>query len=180
MSHRLLLSAGAFLAAAFVLAGCADTSTAAGPPGPKSAGNVGFTDYTDNDGPESTVILTGAIGDFGKAVSVNPDGSPNPDHSSELSLQLRQGSFRVSVAAVEKQFVQVMETFPADRKTCSGTEQVSGAVPVVAGSGTGAYKGISGSFDVSVSLAEVDQLNGCGGLLKQLLVITGSGTVTGY
>ncbi len=43
---------------------------------------VHLVDYTDNDGPDSAVILTGAIADFGKAVSVNPDGSVNPEHNS--------------------------------------------------------------------------------------------------
>jgi hypothetical protein len=142
---------------------------------------VDFTDYTDNDGPESTVILTGAIGDYGKAVSVRPDGTVDPDHSSQLDLALRDGSFRIDIAVLHKKFVGVMSHFPPNTGTCSGTVQVAGATPVVAGSGTGAYKGISGSFDLTITLAEVDAKTNCGAssaFLRQSIVTAGSGTVS--
>ncbi|GAA5190156.1 hypothetical protein GCM10023322_44650 [Rugosimonospora acidiphila] len=57
----------------------ASTSTAGGTTSAAAltaGGNVHLTDYTDDDGPTSTVILAGAVGDYGKAESVNPDGSP--------------------------------------------------------------------------------------------------------
>ena len=83
-----------------VAGGCSSTSTkrpAAGSTAPTATSTAGgttsatltaggtahLTDYTDNDGPTSTVILAGAIGDFGKAQSVNPDGSVNTKHNSE-------------------------------------------------------------------------------------------------
>ena len=45
------------------------------------------------------MILTGAIGDFGEAVSVYPDGTINPQHNAELNLALTRGSFRKRIAA---------------------------------------------------------------------------------
>jgi single-stranded DNA-specific DHH superfamily exonuclease len=40
---------------------------------------VNLFDDNDNDGAASTVILTGGIGDFGAAVSVDVSGAVNPD-----------------------------------------------------------------------------------------------------
>ena len=59
------------------------------PSGFSAAGNTHLVDYSTNDGPDSTVVLTGAIGDTGQAESVHPDGSVDPDHASEwLNLLL--------------------------------------------------------------------------------------------
>jgi hypothetical protein len=146
-----------------------------------SGSSVGFTSYTDNDGPESTVILTGGIGDYGTAVSVHPDGSVDPEHSSQLKLTLRDGSFRIGIADLDKKFVSAMSSFPPNTSTCSGTVRVSGATPIVAGSGTGAYQGISGGFNLTITLAEVDAKANCGpssAFLRQSIVIAGSGTVS--
>jgi hypothetical protein len=56
------------------------------------------------------------------------------------------------------------------------------AAPVVAGSGTGAYKGISGSFTLTITVNEVDGQsschNGASVLLSQALFIYGPGTVS--
>jgi len=142
---------------------------------------VHLVDYTDNDGPDSAVILTGAIADFGKAVSVNPDGSVNPEHNSQLELQLSRGTLRLDVAALDRTFVEVMATqFPANMTNCSGSVSASHAVPIVAGSGTGAYQGASGQFDLTIKLDEVDATgSNCQGtaLLSQMLITSGSGHV---
>ncbi len=143
-----------------------------------SGGAVHFTGYTDNDGPTSTAILTGAVGDYGKAQSVNPDGTVNLEHNSELDLALAQGSFRLSIADLDKKFVSAMSTFPSDKVTCSGAVTVAGTSPVVAGSGTGSYKGISGTFNLTLELDEVDPTLNCSTFLAQVIVITGSGTVS--
>jgi len=57
----------------------------------------------------------------------------------------------------------------------------SEVVPVVAGSGTGSYKGISGAFTLTVTLDEVYGLAGCTGAtayLAQTIILTGTGTVS--
>jgi hypothetical protein len=144
-------------------------------------GAVGFTDVTDNDGPRSTVILTGAIGDFGQATSVHPDGTVDPDHGSQLGLTLRYGSFRVNIADLHRSFVTAMRRFPSNTRTCSGTVTVAADAPIVAGSGTGSYRGISGGFHLTIALAEVDATANCGSssaFLRQSIVTAGSGTVS--
>lgn len=194
----LVLSVGILAAAtgALVLSACTTTSPSAAdtasnqnaadavaPPAAiyRGGDSVHLVDYSDNDGPGSSVILTGAIGDYGKAVSVNPDGSVNPEHNSQLRLDLGHGSFRLDIAALDQAFVAVMRTqFPTNTSTCSGSVSASHTVPIVAGSGTGTYQGVSGQFDLTIKLDEVDSTgSSCQGaaLLSQMLITTGSGHV---
>jgi hypothetical protein len=67
---------------------------------------------------------------------------------------LSQGSFRLSIAALDSAFTHAVARWPYDRSTCSIHGTVSGTAPVVAGSGTGAYRGITGTFSLTVSLDE--------------------------
>jgi hypothetical protein len=184
-SRLVSVSTIAAVGVAVLISGCAmdttrsavaDTTTT-----PAAGGAVGFTDYTDNDGPSSTVILTGAIGDFGRAVSVHPDGTVDPDHRSQLKLTLRDGSFRIGIADLDKKFVSAMRTFPPNTSTCSGTVTVAATARIVAGSGTGSYRRISGAFDLTLTLAEVDAKANCttsSALLKESIVTAGTGTVS--
>src|SRR5437879_1106236 len=76
--HRKLLVpvlAIASFAGAVVVGGCVPVATRAPAAGGTAAaharaagGTAHIVDYSDNDGPRSKVILTGAIGDFGEAV----------------------------------------------------------------------------------------------------------------
>jgi hypothetical protein len=150
------------------------TSARPGPPGTGAT----LTVYTDNDGPISTVLLTGKIGDHGQGRSVNRDGSLNKEHTGLLELDLTQGRFRIDIADLDKKFVATMANFPPNRSTCSGAASASGSAPIVDGSGTGAYKGITGSFALTISLVEVDEKPSCSGLVAQLIVITGTADVT--
>jgi hypothetical protein len=147
-----------------------------------AGGSVHLTDWTDNDGPTSAVILTGAVGDYGKVQSVNPDGSVNTQHNSQLNLMLTHGSFRLDIADLDKKFVTVLGKLAVNTTTCSGTASVNGTVPVVTGSGTGAYHGIGGTFTLTITLDEVYKPTGCmengGAYLSQSIVMTGTGTVS--
>jgi hypothetical protein len=64
--------------------------------------------------------------------------------------------------------------------TCSGSISVTVPTPVVPGSGTGSYRGISGVFDMTVTIDEVDTLpvcDGTRGFLSQLILVMGPGDV---
>lgn len=175
MRLRPCLSAVA-LAGLLCASACSSTHPHAAP-----TGNVHLTDYTDNDGPTATVILSGAVGDYGKARSVNPDGSVNADHTGQLDLALSHGSFRLDIAGLDKKFVAEVTKVAVNTRTCSATTSVTGPVPVVSGSGTGSYQGIHGSFTLTLTLDEVYQPAGCGEdtpYLAQFIVITGPGTVS--
>jgi hypothetical protein len=146
-----------------------------------TAAAVHFTDYAINtDGPSSSVILTGAVGDYGTAESVGPDGSIDSRHTSQLRLSLKRGSFRMDISTLGARLVAAYRSFPADPHTCSGSVSVRAAVPVVAGSGTGAYARLRGTFDLTAVVDEVDKppCDGTGAFLEQTIIITGTGTVS--
>jgi hypothetical protein len=150
---------------------------------PASGGQVFFTAYQNDDLPGSTVVLSGAIGDFGQAVSVLPDGTVDPEHSSQVNLALTQGSFRIVIGPLHAKFVNALSRAPYNLKTCSGHAAVTGTAPVVTGSGTGAYNGITGNFTLTITGNEVDAKPGCqpfsgSALLAQSINIAGSGTVS--
>jgi hypothetical protein len=160
------------------------TSTARGRVmAPASGGHVFFTAYQNDDLPGATVVLSGAIGDFGAAVSVFPNGTVNPEHSSQFNLALTQGSFRIVIGPLHTKLLKALRHAPYNRRTCSGHVAVTGTAPVVAGSGTGAYKGIRGSFKLTITANEVDTKPGCrpfsgSPLQAQSVFIAGSGAVS--
>jgi hypothetical protein len=144
-------------------------------------GAVHFIGYSKNsDGPDFTVILSGVIGDYGPAVTVRPDGTIDPEHSSELRLGLKHGSFRLNIASLDKKLVSATSRW-SSTPTCSFHVSVTAATPVVAGSGTGLYRRISGSVTITVTIDEVDVKPCPGGtsrFVSQLIFMAGSGTVS--
>jgi hypothetical protein len=144
-------------------------------------GTVHFIgDSKNSDGPDFTVILTGAIGDYGQAVTVLPNGRIDPEHTSELRLGLQKGSFRLSIVSLHRELRSADNRWVANR-TCSFHLSVTAAAPVVPGSGTGLYRGISGSFNLTVTIDEVDAKpcpHGTTRFFSQLIFVVGSGTVS--
>jgi hypothetical protein len=169
------------LTAALLTGGCV-SAVATAAAAPARTGTVRFTAYASDDLPGATVVLTGVIGDFGEAVSVLPDGSVDPEHTSEFNLALARGSFRIVIGPLHRKLVQAFTHFTPDPRTCSGHVSVTGAAPVVAGSGTGAYQGIKGSFRLTVAVNEVDAKSECHGgpsvLLAQTIFFSGSGAIS--
>jgi hypothetical protein len=174
------------LALALAVAGCASpasataastTTTATPAPGR----NTHITLYSINsDGPRFSAIVTGTVGDHGQAVSVYPDGRVDPQHDSDLSLRLGRGSFLLSAAVLDQRVVTAFRHWPGNPDTCSGHTSVTALVPVVPGSGTGAYRGISGGFTLTATVDEIDAKSGCtatGAFIAQVIVITGPGSV---
>jgi hypothetical protein len=175
----------AVIGTAVAVGGCASAAdqppVAGGASATAAGGNVRVTDYSDNDGPKSTVIFVGVVGDYGQATSVHPDGSVDPEHDSQLDVALTQGTFRIGITDLHQKITEGFLGFPANRSTCSGTVTATAAMPIVAGSGTGAYRGIKGSFVVTATIDEVDAKANCSGssaLLSQTIVMTGPGTVS--
>jgi hypothetical protein len=149
--------------------------------GSVQAGTVRLIAYSINsDGPHFHAILTGAIGDYGPAVTVHPDGKIDPEHTSQLELKLRHGTLRLGIATLDRAIVRAYQHWPANPHTCSGTIVVSAEAPVIASDGTGSYRGISGKFLVTATIAEVDTLpcNGTGKFLSQVIMLTATGKVS--
>lgn len=143
-----------------------------------SNGDVHLTEYSSNDGPRSSAILTGAIGDLGQAISVHPDGTINPNHDSQSELTLSHGTFRISIKDLDTKLVAAFARLQPDPRTCSGHVSVTALAPIVPGSGTGSYSGISGAITLSATVDEVFQTcSTSAAYLAQAVVVTGIGTV---
>lgn len=185
------------LAGALALTGCAPASTTSAPEstGTSTAsfaaagGNANIILYNINsDGPYYRAVVTGAIGDYGPAVAVYPDGKVDQEHNSELELNLSRGTFRLDIAALDREFLQDrLAHYPDYPATCSETISFTTRVPVVAGSGTGSYRGITGEFSIGVT-ADEDLTDGASAAGKpctqppsrlwEIIVLAGSGTIT--
>jgi hypothetical protein len=189
--HRKCLAAaiGAVLAGALALTGCATRATTASTTTPtahaataaSADGGARIMIYSINsDGPELRAIVTGAIGDYGPAVTVLPDGKVDPSHSNYLKLTLSRGSFQLSITDLDNKFVSATSHEPVYPRTCTDFVSVTAAVPVVAGSGTGAYQSISGSFTVTATLNEIEA-KPCepdNAFVWQAIVFAGPGTIS--
>ena len=174
------------LAIVLAVAGCgsaATSTTASASTGTTTTAstNTHVTLYSINsDGPRFQAIVTGAVGDHGQAVSVYPDGRVDPQHDSDLSLRLTRGSFLLDGAILDQRVVTAFRRWRGNPATCSGSATVTAQVPVVAGSGTGAYRRVSGRFTLTATVDEIDVKSGCtatGTFLAQVIVITGAGTI---
>jgi hypothetical protein len=155
----------------------------AGPHVPKSGGIVRITGYSDNDGPTSRVVVTGVVGDFGKAVRTTSPGSSGAEFN-ELVLKLTRGSFGLNIASLESELAAAISGhFPTNTTTCSGEVAVTGKAAIDSGSGTGAYKGLSGDLTLTITINEVESPPHCPAtdtspFLAQSVFISGSGTVS--
>jgi hypothetical protein len=156
---------------------------AAGPHVPKGGGHVELTGYSNNDGPRSTVLLTGAVGDFGEAVRSYASGTTDSEYN-RLVLSLSRGSFQLGIASLESKLNAAFSgNFPSDTATCSGIVTITGSAPIVEGSGTRAYRGLSGTFTLTITINEVDSWPTCpktdtAPFLAQTVFLTGAGTVS--
>jgi hypothetical protein len=189
MNRPAALFGGTLLAGALAATGCAASaasttastaSTSATAPA-TARNNAHLMVYSINsDGPDLRAIVTGAIGDYGPAVTVFPDGKVDPSHTHDLELKLARGSFMLSITELDKKFVAVTSHEPIYPRTCSDYMTASAPMAVVPGSGTGAYRGISGRFAVTITADEVEKkpCQPVGAIQYQALVLRGPGRVS--
>lgn len=150
-------------------------------------GNAHIVIYSVNsDGPYFRAVLSGSIGDYGPAVAVYPNGKVDPEHNSEVELKLSRGTFRLSIAQLDREFFGDLSHFPDYPGTCSEHVGFTTRVPVVAGSGTGSYRGITGDFTIGVTADEALAPSAAGKpctqapwkKLWEVIVLAGPGTVS--
>ena len=161
----------------------ASTVTAAAARTPATGGVHGVAHLViysiNSDGPDFQAIVSGAIGDYGPAVTVLPDGKVDPEHTSEMEVELRHGTFRLYIEPIASKFRAKTSHEPVFPGTCSDYFDVSASVPIVVGSGTGSYRGITGSFSSSL-MGNEDQVSPpcSNAFARQIILLTGSGTVS--
>ena len=157
----------------------AGPSSTAGPA--RAASQAHLMLYSINsDGPDLRAIVSGAIGDYGPAVTVFPDGTVNPSHTHDVELKLTRGSFKLSITGLDRKFVAVTRHEPIYPRTCSDHMTATAVTPVVPGSGAGAYRGISGQFRLTITADEVEKkpCQPAAAFQWQALVLDGPGTVS--
>jgi hypothetical protein len=132
------------------------------------------------------ILLTGAIGDFGKATSTTKSGKVDPN-GKYVHIVLQHGTFKVNAVAFNN---RAAKTQPKSNfTTCTSWATFSG--PVTLFGGTGAYAGISGRIRITTSFAAVFPRNTSGPHKGQCkrgnrvapldafnAAITGSGNIT--
>jgi hypothetical protein len=136
-------------------------------------GRVHLTGYSDNDSSTSSVILVGAVGDFGSGTLNQKSGT--------FVLQLSHGSsFTLQFAGLESKFLAVLRRLSVNQSTCSAFAQVSGTAPIVSGTGTGSYVHRTGAFFLTLTLDEVFHHGACSErspFAAQKIVVSGWGTI---
>jgi hypothetical protein len=169
------LFAGATLLAASVPGAAASTT----PGGTISI----FSDQTTttNNGATGPIVITGVIGDYGTATSIDQNGKVD-SNGNYVKVALKKGSFEINSVAFDAAVNNATPT--ANSTNCSGSLSATGSVTVFDGSG--AYAGIGGTIKVTAEFAFVGPklTNGkCNETnsaepIAQYGTITGSGAVT--
>jgi hypothetical protein len=105
---------------------------------------------TPGSGAAGTILITGAIGDYGKTITTDQNGNADSNGNYARNV-LKKGSFLADLTALNAAANSQQPTLNTD--TCSGFFSVRG--PVTLSKGTGAYKGISGTLQVTETFAFV-------------------------
>jgi hypothetical protein len=172
------------LAGGLTLAGCTAAAASATAGTGSAAPLSGLTHvmaYSINtDNPVLTSVVSGAIGDYGPAEEISPGSTGVSAHGGELELKLTHGTFGLDIADIDTKFTEATSHEPVFPRTCSTYVTVSDAVPIVPGSGTGAYRGIAGTFAMTLTLNEVHNRPCTTSLsiLRQVIVLSGAGKIT--
>jgi uncharacterized membrane protein len=148
---RRLIFTSLMVSAAVALAGALlSVATAANTPSTPAGGPVLLL-ATANGSPKGTIVLAGAIGDYGKTLTIDKNGKPNAN-GNFVEITLKKGSFEVNSTAFNKKTAKAPPTIN-DKATCSFAFTASG--PVTLFNGTGLYKGISGTVNITVNFVGV-------------------------
>jgi hypothetical protein len=173
--------AGVVVLAAVVSGGSALASRTADTP----TGGAVYFHATGSNGPAGTIIITGAIGDYGKTLSINKNGKTD-NNGDFVRITLKHGTFEINATALNanEQHTRAL----INKTTCS--IRFTGTGPVTLFNGTGLYKGITGKVLITVSFGGVGPLYTSGPHkgqcnfgrttppLAQYASITGPGTVS--
>jgi hypothetical protein len=187
-NHLIRVLGAVVMTTVLALTGCASaaattaatTSSSASPAAVHGRANIML--YSINsDGPYFSGMVIGAIGDYGPAVTVHPDGTVDPEDTSEMELRLTRGTFRIRIAELFKKIIKATSHEPVYPRTCSTYINVTAATPIVPGSGTGSYRGIRGSFTITVTGDEI-HVRPCPPsalrILRQYAFLAGQGQVS--
>jgi len=140
------------IAIALVLSGMLFGASAAWGTSPPTGGKIELWITPGATQGTGTIVVTGAIGDYGKTTGKeNANGTPNKN-GTYGTAQLQKGSVEVDLANIGK---AVNNASPTVNSTASCSFVVTATAPATLLNGTGAYKGISGTVELTETFAGV-------------------------
>jgi hypothetical protein len=143
-----MTSAGAAILSAFAILAVVVGSAGAAAP---AAGPVSFYAHA-GAGTSQKVVFVGAIGDYGRAINVNKKGKVDPN-GNYVKLRLHKGTFEIDGTVLNQAIIANQQPQVGSHETCSAA--FSTTAPVTFFNGTGLYKGISGTANVTVTFGGV-------------------------
>jgi hypothetical protein len=109
-----------------------------------------FVQPKEASGEHGTILVIGAIGDWGTTLNINANGTADPN-GNYAKVSLQKGTFVVNLTTLNALSNKVQPTVYAG--SCSIVFTVKG--PVGLSEGTGAYKGISGTLTITETFGAV-------------------------
>jgi hypothetical protein len=101
--------------------------------------------------PVSKIVVTGVIGDYGTATTINKNGTPN-DNGNYVKIALQHGGFEVNSVALNQK-TNNAPPLMENGTTCSVV--FGGTGPVTLFNGTGMYAGITGTIQITEKFAGI-------------------------
>ncbi len=148
------------------------------------AGGPVYIHATGGNGPAGSIVITGAIGDYGKTLSIDRNGKTD-SNGNYVRITLQHGTFEVDSTTLNAKTNHARPS--VDRATCSF--RFTGTGPVTLFNGTGLYKGIKGKVMITISFGGIGpfyksgphkgqcNMSDSAPLLAQYGSISGPGTV---
>jgi hypothetical protein len=183
MKKTAILAAGLSIAAA---ASTAVLSSALGATSTKpTGGQIQAFGTPALSGTTGTILITGAIGDYGKTVKIDKAGRPDAN-GAYSKLELHKGTIVLDGTTLDKQIQAGSAHAHLNPVSCSLEGSLTAPAPII--SGTGAYAGATGTIKVTFTLAELaptytsgakqGQCNTSNGPDAEFATIRGIGTVS--
>jgi hypothetical protein len=129
-----------------VVMACAAGASGAGMP----AGGKVKVFATPKGNVYGTIVITGAIGDYGKTTTIDKNGKPD-GNGNYVKIALQKGTFEVDSTKLNAISNKAQPDF--DKATCSYS--FSATAPVKLFNGTGLYEGLKGSVNITLNFGFV-------------------------
>jgi hypothetical protein len=110
-------------------------------------GGTIYVSATPKNGATDPIVIVGAIGDYGTATTIDQNGKVD-SNGDYVKIVLKHGGFEINTKTLKKKANSALPTVN-DTTTCSFSFAASG--PVTLFNGSGLYKGISGTVEITES-----------------------------
>jgi hypothetical protein len=148
MNPKLVKTAAGIVLLAGVLGPAAPALAATGTAMPAGGPVKVWVTPKGANGEHGTILIVGAIGDWGTTLNINANGTPDPN-GNYAKVTLQKGTFEVNLTTIGALSNKAQPTVYAG--SCSAIYSVKGPIGLL--DGTGAYKGISGTLTITETFA---------------------------